>query len=484
VFRQFLAESALLAAMGALLSVAVAHLLSRGLVWALSTEFGGPELVLDTNWRVLAFTAGIAAATCIVFGLAPAMRVSRTNPTDVMRGGGRTMTEGGRLAPQKIVVVVQVAVSLVLLVAALLFVRSFRNLITFDPGLRLDGVAVMYLGYGDSEPHDNPDRLIQVQRQLVDEIRAIPGVVNAATTSNVPLFGGSWTHGVEIDGAKFSSKFTWVGAGYLDTMGVRVIEGRGLLLQDTRASARVAVVNEAFARKLGGGSPIGKRMRTGAEPRYPATTYEIVGVIPDTQYNDLKSATPPMAFAPDSQHPALGPWCAVMFHAATDPSAAVETIKQHFAKTHPQIAVGSMIFKNRIRDGMLRERLLAGLAGFFGVLAGVLAMVGLYGMVAYAVAQRRQEIGIRVALGASRVDVVAMMMRDASRLVAIGVLVGAVLALLAGPLAATLLFGLAPRDPVTIAGSMLLLFAVAIAASFVPARAAARLDPLQAIREN
>ena len=484
VFRQFLAESALLAAMGALLSVAVAHLLSRGLVWALSTEFGGPELLLDTNWRVLAFTAAIASVTCIVFGLAPAMRVSRTNPTDVMRGGGRTMTEGGRLAPQKIVVVVQVAVSLVLLVAALLFVRSFRNLITFDPGLRLDGVAVMYLGYGDSEPHDNPDRLIQVQRQLADEIRAIPGVVNAATTSNVPLFGGSWSHGVDIDGAKFSTKFTWVGPAYFDTMGVRVVEGRGLVPQDTRASARVAVVNQAFVRRLGGGSPIGKQMRTGAEPRYPSTTYEIVGVIPDTQYSDLKTAPPPMVFAPDSQHPAVGPWCTVMFHTAIDPSAAVETIRQHFASTHPRIAVGSMIFKNRIRDGMLRERLLAGLAGFFGLLAGVLAMVGLYGMVAYAVAQRRQEIGIRVALGARRVDVVAMMMREASRLVGIGVVLGAVLALLAGPLAATLLFGLAPRDPLTIVGSMLLLFAVAIAASFVPARAAARLDPLHAIREN
>jgi predicted permease len=350
--------------------------------------------------------------------------------------------------------------------------------------VRLDGVAVLFMGYGDSEPHDDPDRLIQVQRQLVDEIRAMPGVVNAATTSNVPLFGGSWSHGVEIDGAKFSTKFTWVSPGYFDTMGIRVIEGRGLALQDMRASARVAVVNEAFVRRLGGGSPLGRRMRTGAEPRYPSTVYEIVGVIPDTQYSDLKTAPPPMVFAPDSQHPSINPWCTVMFHAGIDPAPVVASIKQQFAKTHPRIALGSMIFKNRIRDGMLRERLLAGLAGFFGLLAAVLAMVGLYGMVAYAVAQRRQEIGIRVALGASRMDVVSMMMREASRLVGIGVVVGAGLALLAGPLAATLLFGLAPRDPLTIVSSMLLLCAVAVAASFVPARAAARLDPLQAIREN
>ena len=483
LFRQFLAESALLAAIGAILSIAVARGLSHALVWALTTDGTGPVLILDSNWRVLAFTAGIAIATCIVFGLAPAMRVTRTRPNDIIRSGGRTMTDGGRFSPQRIMVIVQVAVSLVLLVAALLFVRSFRNLVTFDPGIRLDGIAVMFVGYPGVEGDE--DRMSQVQRQLLDEIRAVPGVVNATTTSNVPLIGGSWSHGVEIEGAKFSAKFTWVSPSYFDTLGIRVIEGRGLALQDTRASARVAVVNESFVRKLtAGGTPLGRSMRTGPEPRYPSTVYQIVGVIPDTQYSDLKTSPPPMVFAPDSQFPTIGTWSTVMLHAAIDPSAVAETVKQQFTKTHPDFIVSSWNFKNRIRDGMVRERLLAALAGFFGVLAAVLAMIGLYGMVAYAVAQRRQEIGIRVALGASHVDVVAMMMRDASRLVGIGVAVGAVLALLAGPLAATLLFGLAPRDPLTIVGSMLLLFAVAIAASFVPARAAARLDPLQAIREN
>jgi predicted permease len=465
------------------LGVAVAQILSRVLVWALATEDTPIVLSLDTNWRVLAFTASVAMTTCIVFGLAPAMRATSTRPADVMRSGGRTMTAGGRWSMQRLMVVTQVAVSLVLLVAALLFVRSFRNLTTFDTGLRQDGVAVLYMGYPLLEAP--PDRLMTLQRQLVEEIRAVPGVVNAGSTTNPPLLGSSWSHGVEIEGVKFSSKFTWVGATYFDTMGVPVIGGRGLTPQDTRTSARVAVVNDAFIRALGRKeSVLGKSMRTAPEPHFPSTVYEIVGVIPDTRYNDLKTATPPMVFAPDSQYPPLGPWTTVMLHASIDPAAAAATVKQLFARTHPEVAVEFTVFKDRIRDGITRERLLAALAGFFGILAAVLAMVGLYGMVSYAVAQRRQEIGIRVALGAARVDVVAMMMREAWRLVGIGVAAGASLALLAGPAAATLLFGLSPRDPVTLTASVALMAAVASAASFIPARAAARLDPLQAIRDE
>jgi len=483
LFRQFLAESALLAALGAAVGVAIAQVLSGALVSALATENAPVVLPLGTNWRVLSFTAVIAVATCVVFGLAPAMRVTSTRPADVMRSGGRTMTAGGRWSTQRLMVVTQVAVSLVLLVAALLFVRSFRNLATVDAGLRQDGVAVLYVGYPlVSVP---ADRLSELQRQLVAEMRAVPGVVNAATTTNVPLFGNSWSHGVEIDGVKFSSKFAWVGPSYFDTMGIPVIDGRGLAMQDTRAAARVAVVNQAFVRALGiPGSPIGRSMRTSPEPNFPSTVYEIVGVIPDTQYSDLKTPRPPMVFAPDSQYPPIGPWATVMLHSAVDPAATAAAIKQQFARTHPEIALNWTVFKDRVREGMLRERLLASLAGFFGILAAVLAMVGLYGMVAYAVAERRQEIGIRVALGAARADVIAMMMREAWRLVAVGVVAGAALALLAAPAAATLLFGLTPRDPATLLASVAVMIAVASAASFIPARTAARLDPLRAIREE
>ncbi len=483
LFRQFLAESALLAAVGAVAGIGLAQLLSGALLWALAVEDAPIVLSVGANWRVLAFTAGTAMATCIVFGLAPAMRVTRTRPAEVIRGGGRTIVEGGRLSTQRLMVVTQVAVSLVLLFAALLFVRSFRNLATFDPGMRQDGIVVLFLGY--PELQRPADQLQLLQRQFLDEVRTVPGVVNAAVTSNVPLLGGSWGHEVEIDGTKGPTKFTWVSPDYFDTMRIPVISGRGFTAQDTRSSTRVAIVNQAFVRTLvGSGSPLGKTMRTGAEPFYPSTQYQIVGVIPDTQYSGLKEPVTAMVFAPDSQHPAIGPWVTMMVQASIEPAAAAAAVKQQFGRTRPEVIVGSTVFKDRIRESMLRERLLAALAGFFGLLAAALATVGLYGMVAYAVAQRRQEIGIRVALGAARLDVVAMMMRDALRLVAIGIAAGAGLALLAGPAAATLLFGVAPRDPATIAASVALLAAVAAAASFVPARAAARLDPLQAIREE
>jgi len=483
LFRQFFAESALFAVLGAIGGVVIARVLSEALVWALATPTSRIALALDVNWRVLAFGAVVATATCFVFGLAPAMRATRTRPAEVLRAGGRSMTDGGRFSVQRLMVVTQVAVSLVLLAAAVMFGRSFRNLATFDPRLRVDGIAILFIGYPSlSGP---PERMSEIQRQLLDEIRSVPGVVNAAATSNAPLMGGSWSHGVEIDGAAFSSKFTWVSPTYFETMGIPIVDGRGLSDLDTRASTPVAVVNQAFVRALKStGSPLGMTMRTGPEPNYPSTVYQIVGVIPDTQYHDLKSATPPMVFAPQTQFPTLGPWSTVMVHASSDPEAAARTVKQTFGKTHPEAAVDWVVFRNRVRDGMHRERLLAALAGFFGVLAAILAMVGLYGMVSYAVAQRRQEIGIRVALGAARHDVVGMMMREASRLVLTGIVIGTGLTLLAGPAAATLLFGLAPRDPLTLAASAVLMMLVASAASFLPARGAARLDPLQAIRDE
>jgi predicted permease len=483
LFRQFFAESALLAVLGAAGGLVIARVLSEALVWALDTPTSRIVLPLDVNWRVTAFSVAVATATCFVFGLAPAMRATKTRPAEVLRGGGRSMTDAGRFPVQRLMVVMQVAVSLVLLTAAVMFGRSFRNLATVDPRIRVDGVAILFIGY--PALNGPPERLIEIQRQLLDEIRAVPGVVNAAATSNTPLTGSSWTHDVEIDGAKFSTKFTWVSPTYFETMAIPIVDGRGLSDLDTRASTPVAVVNRAFVRALGGtGSPLGKTMRTGPEPRFPSTVYQIVGVIPDTQYNDLKTPTPPMVFAPQTQHPALGPWANVMVHASSDPAGVARTVKQTFLQTHPEAAVEGLVFKDRVRDGMQRERLLAALAGFFGLLAAVLAMVGLYGMVSYAVAQRRQEIGIRVALGAARHDVVGMMMREASRLVVVGVVIGTGLALLAGPAATTLLFGLAPRDPITLAASAALMVLVASAASFLPARAAARLDPLEAIRDE
>ena len=328
-----------------------------------------------------------------------------------------------------------------------------------------------------------PDRYESFQRELLDEIRSAPGILDAATTTNVPLLGSSWGHGIHIGGMEGSSMFTWVSPGYFQTMGIPLLTGRGFSSDDTRTSQRVAIVNQTFVRKfLNGANPIGTTMRSNPEPNYPSTVYEIVGVIADTQYNDLRGKTPPMTFAPSSQFPAQGPWAAILIHSNLPQATAMATVRRRIAADHPEIVMEFGNFQQRIRDGLPRERLMAMLSGFFGLLAALLAMVGLYGVISYIVARRRNEIGIRIALGAHRRQVIVMIMRDAGYLVILGVVAGTGLSLLAGRAASSLLFGLKPYDPLTLGAAAALLAAIAAVASFVPARRASKLDPMAALR--
>jgi predicted permease len=484
--RQFLVESGLLAIVGALVAIGLAQQLSAVLVWALSTTDGSPELSFTTNWRVLLFTAITAGATCMIFGLAPALRARKVEPAVAMKAGGRGTTAGReRFSLQRAMVVIQIATSVVLLVGAFLFVGSFYKLITFNPGMRVEGVTVAFMGWGDAGIPE--ERTADYRRELIAEIKSIPGVINAGSTTNVPLFGGSWTHGVRVGGKEDDSKFAWVSPGYFATMNMPILQGRDFTLADTRASARVLIVNQTFVRKYSpNDSPIGLHVQTNPEPDFPATVYEIVGVIPDTSYDSLRRiTTPAMAFAPDTQYPpARAQWAAIMIQSTVDPSVLATTVRRRLAETHPAVVSEYSGFQRAIRDGLVRERLLAILAGVFGALAAVLAMVGLYGMIAFAASQRRHEIGVRVALGATRQQVVTMMMREAMALLAIGVALGAATSLVVSRSAATLLFGLTPRDPVMLGAACALLSIVAGIASFLPARGASTVDPLTALRQD
>ena len=318
------------------------------------------------------------------------------------------------------------------------------------------------------------------RRELLDEVRSVPGVLNAATTTNAPLLGGSWTHNIHMGSSEGPSKFTWVSPSYLETMGIPLKAGRGFNAGDTAASPRVAIVNQAFIRKFtGGANPIGQTLRTSAEPHYPSSVYEIVGVIPDTKYNDIRGETPPMAFAPASQFPAQQNWTMMMIYSNASPQAAVA---RKIAEAHPEIVMQFSDFEQDIRDGLLRERLLAMLSGFFGLLAAVLAMVGLYGLISYVAARRRNEIGVRMALGADRAQIAGMVMREAGKLLLMGILTGSVLSLIAGRGVSSLLFGLKPYDPLTLLVSIALLSLVAALASLLPARRAAKVDPMVALR--
>ncbi len=479
---QLFAEGILLAIAGAGLGISLAQVLSRMLVWALSTEGNSVVLPLATDWRVLAFTGTVSALTAVVFAILPARRAVMTQPITAMKAAGRGMTgRHQRFLIQRSLVVLQIAISLVLLVAAVLFIRSFRNLITFNPGMREAKITVAFVAF--DKAHVDSAHYKEFETRVIESVRSVPGVMNAASTTNVPLIGGSWEHNVHVGSKEGLSKFTWVSPGYFDTMGIPLIMGRKFNPNDSAGSQHVVIVNRTFVRRyLGGLSPIGRSLRTDPEPDYPSTLYQIVGVIPDTKYDDIRGESPPMAFAPGSQYPDPGPFLALVIHSKLEDSLAAAVIKQSLARDYPDVVVTTGAFQSWIRDNLIRERVLAMLSGIFGMLAALLAMVGLYGVVSHLVVSRRAEIGVRMALGAARWQVIGMIMKDAWQLLIIGACMGIVLALIGGRATGSLLFGLKPYDPLTLVASTMLLCLVSLSASFIPARRASKLDPMLALR--
>lgn len=486
LLRQLLIESSLLAVIGALLGIALAQLFGRLLIRALATGNDGLSLNVHTDWRVLLFASAVTTLTCALFGTLPAFRASKADPIHALKSGdGHATGRRERFPIQRLMVVVQVAVSMVLLVTALLFVRSFRNLMTVDPGMREQGITIGFLNFFNSKI--DREHLEDFKRQLLSEVRAVPGITGAATTTMVPLLGGSWGHGIDVGPKEGSSQFTWVSPSYFQTIGIPIVSGRGFNDNDTASSPRVAIVNQTFVRRyLDGRNPIGKTVRTHAEPHYPSTLFEIVGVIPDTKYNNLRDETPPMAFVPAMQFPpeAERPSVGVVIASTLPPSVAGEDIKRAIAAAHPEIRTNFFALQQAIHDNLLRERLLAILSGFFGLLAAILVMVGLYGVVSYLVTRRRNELGIRIALGSTRAGIVSLVMREAGRMLLIGTITGAVVSLVATRSAGSILFGLKSWDPSTLACAIAALAAVAALASFLPAFRAARLDPVDALRRD
>ncbi len=479
---QLLTEGLVLAVGGGVAGIFLARAFGRSIVWLLSTDRNLLELDLALDWRVLAFTAAIAMVTCAVFGLVPAFRSSRSEPADAMKPGSRWITGGReRFSFQRILVVLQIAVSLVLLAGALLFVRSFRNLATLDPGFRQKNILLAFINLKPMHL-PNAEQYQPVADDLLEQIRSVPQVESAATSTHVPLDGSSWTLGIHIKDLETWSKFTWVSLGSFQTMRVPLLAGRDFNDRDTRTSPRVAIVNEAFVRKyLGGANPIGMTMRTVAEPDYPSEVYEIIGVVKGTKYAKLRDEIPPESYGVVSQFPGHH-WMSVFVRTTSPPAAVISALTEKISHVNPEIQVEFRVLQKDIENGLIRERMMATLSGFFGVLAALLTAIGLYGVISYIVSMRRNEIGIRVALGASRGNVVGIILRQTLVLLALGVTIGVVLALAATQSASSLLFGLRPNDPFTFAGASLLLTAVALIASFVPAQRASRVDPMVALR--
>jgi putative ABC transport system permease protein len=484
LIRQLLAESLLLAVIGTAIGAFLAQGLSRFLISFISQEGSSLFLDLSLDWRILGFMGGLTVLTSLLFGWVPAFRATRTMPGAVLKAGGRGLTAGReKFSLRRLLVVSQVALSLVLLFGALLFVRTLQKVMNVDPGFDQEGVVITAVNLSNLKLPK--ERRQEYKRDLLERIRALPGVESAANVMYYPLMGGGWNGVIQILGVeppqRGVSNFNQISPGYFKTLKANLLAGRDFDRRDTLTSPKVAVVNETFVRRfLDGANPLGKRFDTG----YRGTVYEIIGVVKDTKYRTMREDFPPTVFVAEAQDQNPDTTARLIIRSKLPSSALTAAVKQAILGWSPDVNLSFRILKTQIREGLMRERLMATLSGFFGLLAVLLAMVGLYGVLSYTVAQRRNEIGVRMALGADRFRIIKLIMRDAGALLIIGLAIGGVLAVLAARSARAMLFGLEPSDPLTIGLAIVLLGAVGLLAGYLPARRAARQDPMNALREE
>ena len=376
--------------------------------------------------------------------------------------------------------------SLVLLVGALLFARSLRNLLAVDPGFRQDGVLVVNLDLRRADIA--PENRRELYDSLVERVKAIPGVDGAAEAAIAPISGNGWNQRVVIDGKVQEGEvnFNAVGPGYFQTLATPIVKGRDFTIQDDRSSVPVAIVNELFVKKhFGGGDAIGRRFHIEDSPgEEPQPRYQIVGVVADTYYNNLREDLVPITYVPAMQEREIDPFLQVVVHSSIGVGGVTPPVARAIQEFNPAISIQFQTMERLVRNSLTSERLMAALSGFFGGLAVLIATVGLYGVMSYMVARRRMEIGIRMALGADRGTVVRLVVSDAGRLLAVGLLVGVPLAILAARTARTLLYGLQPWDPITLTLGALTLGGVALLAGWLPAHRASRVAPTTALRES
>jgi len=481
---QLLSESLLLAVLGTVLGVALAQAMSRALLAFLTTANDPVFVGLGLDLRMLGFTAGVAATTCLLFGLLPALRATRVAPAAAMRSGGRGLTSGReRNGLRRTLVTAQVALSLVLLVGAVLFVRSLQNLLAVQPGFRPEGIVAVEADLGRAFPKE---RRAQTFLELEQRLAAQPGVASVSQVGMTPMSGSGWNESLRPDSSNEPAKnsfFNRFGPGYLRTMGIGLMAGRDFDARDTLGAPQVAIVNETFAKNFyGGANPVGHTFRVEGAAGEADRIYQVVGLIRNTKYYELREEFLPTAFFPIAQDKNPGTGATFIVRSAGRAQGVIGTVKSTIAAVNPSIVLQFSVLTTQIGETLLRDRLMAALAGAFGVLAAILAAIGLYGVIAYMVARRQNEIGVRMALGADRGSVVRLVLREALGLLGVGLAIGGGLALWAGKAAATMLFGLKPNDAATFAAAGLLLTVTALAAGYVPARRASRIDPMDALR--
>jgi len=483
---QLLSESLLLALFGAGLGAALAAVLSRGLIAFLTTDGNHMFVGLGTDWRVLGFTAAIAIATCVIFGLAPALRATQVAPSSVMRASGRGLTSGReKFGLRRILVVAQVAMSLMLLAGALLFVRSLQKLLAVDPGFRPEGIVAVSVDYRAA--HFPQARILEVRRQTMEKLLARTGAISGGQVDMTPVSGSGWDQMTSDGGGgpRLDTLYNRAGPGYFKTMGTSFVAGRDFNEHDDLSAPRVAIVNEEFARKIfRGANPVGRTFRREEWAGKPDSVFLVVGLVRNTKYYELREDFRPIAFVPEDQEEEPPPNGNFVLRTNAPVGRFYHAAEQAVAEIHPGLGVDFRVLTAQLQESLTRDRLMAVLAGAFGFLAGLLAVLGLYGVIAYMVARRRNEIGVRIALGASRGRVVGLVLREAVLLLAIGLTAGTALSVWAGQVASSLVYGMTPRDPLTLGGAVALLAAIALFASYGPAWRASRLEPMEALRDE
>ena len=490
IARQLLAESFLLASSGAALGVLLAQWFSSLIVRQLSTTRSPIYLDVGLDGRILLFTAAVAVATAVLFGTVPALRAARAQPGDALKEQGRSLVGEGRRALGSPLVVGQVALSLMLVVAAGLFVRTFQTLATRDLGF--DSGPVLIVSLDAQRFGAQREGRADVYARATEAVQAVPGVARAAFSAVTPVSGMRWNNQFEfphlpsLDRRERTVNMNVVTPGFFETYGTPLLAGRDIATTDRAGTPPVAVVNQAFvAKSYQDMEPLGQRVTSPAGPGEPAEPITIVGVVGNAVYQSVKEEPLPTMYRPLVQHTRAPPFGSVSLRAAAgSPALLTRSVADAIAAIDPDLALVFQPLDVQVRSSLAQERTVALLSGVFGVLALLLAGIGLYGITAYAVSRRRAEIGIRMALGADAGGVVRLILWRVVALVGLGIALGAAGSLWASRFVGSLLYGIEPGDPATLVAAALALLAIGGLAGWLPARRAARIDPADVLREG
>ncbi len=494
IVRGALTNSVLLSLLGGSAGLLLAFAATRSI---LLLAFRGAHYVpisSTPSFPVLGFTFAVSFATGLIFGIAPAWAETHSNPADALRGASRS-TPASTALPQKFLVVVQAALSLVLLTGAGLLAQSLRHLENQHFGFRTDGRLIVrvnpnFVGY-------TPERLAASYRQLGDRLSQIPGVISASMSLYAPMSGSNWNTRIFTEESGSApqpdpASYTKIGLNYFETLGTRLLQGRTIDERDGPGSQKVAVVNQTFAdRFFKNRNPLGRRFGVQISPSEHPLDYEIIGVVEDIKYQNAYKPAYPTFFLPllqmdKSREEGLARTNFINnieLHVAGNAGSLEPRIRKAVEEADSNLSVVDVLsYKDQLSFQFNRERLLATLTELFGALALILASVGLYGVVALGVARRTAEIGVRIALGATREGVTRMILREALAQVAVGIALGLLLTAGATRLLQHQLFGISTYDPATLTGAVVVLAGCAILAALLPARRAAGIDPMRALR--